>query len=86
MIRYNMIRCMYLVYLDSFCLVTIKALIISFINTRHMYSRLYVCHIVIIYCTHCSITLEDWLMLLVMVDWRMLRYISRMEWMLMVNG
>ena len=37
----------------------------------------------VIYCTHCSITLEDCVMLLVMVDWRMSRYISRMEWMLM---
>ena len=38
------------------------------------------------YCTHCSITIEDWLKLLVMVDWRMSRYFSRMEQMLMGSG
>ena len=43
----------------------------------------YVCHIVIIYCAHCSITLMDCVMLLVMVDWRIPRNMSRMEWILM---
>ena len=57
------------------------------INAHHALEALtvctYVCHIVIIYCTHFSITLMDYVMLLVMVDWRMSRYIFRMEWMLM---
>ena len=59
---------------------------IYLINAHHTTHLLYVCHIVIIYCTHCSITLVDCVMLLVMVDWRMSRNISRMEWMLIDTG
>lgn len=45
----------------------------------HTLDRMYVCHIVIIYL---SITLESCLMLLVMVDLKMSRNISRAEWIL----
>ena len=42
---------------------------------RHL---LYACHIVIIYCTHCSITLRDCVMLLVKADLRLSRNTFRM--------
>ena len=54
-------------------------------NAHHILDALTVYNYVI-YCTHRSMTLEDWLKLLVMVDWRMSRNMSRMEWMLMRSG
>ena len=58
-----------------------RPLSLGILNIHHTLETLTVCHIVIIYCTHCSITLKDCLVLLVMVDWRMSKNMSRMEWM-----
>ena len=65
---------------ERFNVIYLCVYLMYIILQRHL---LYVCHIVIIYCTHCSMTLRGCLMLLVMVDWRMFRNMSRMEWMSM---